>query len=139
RASYVLEQRAIRMEISTALSPDHPMSRHDHLHGDGVAVIALEVPDVVSAYDGASHRGATGAIKPTVEEDEHGVYRYSAIRSYGDTIIKFVDRSEYNGVFAPGYAPRNGYGNGQSGRDHRGYGLAHIDHMVGNVELGAMN
>lgn len=141
RASYVMEQRNIRMVISTSLNPDSAMARHAWLHGDGVAVIALEVPDAASAYAETVKRGATGAIKPTIEEDEYGVYRYSAIRAYGDTIIKFVDRSEYKGVFAPGYVGRNGFGNGtgKTGRDHKGYGLAHIDHMVGNVELGAMN
>lgn len=141
RASYVMEQRNIRMVISTSLNPDSAMARHAWLHGDGVAVIALEVPDAASAYAETVKRGATGAIKPTIEEDEYGVYRYSAIRTYGDTIIKFVDRSEYKGVFAPGYVGRNGFGNGtgKTGRDHKGYGLAHIDHMVGNVELGAMN
>jgi 4-hydroxyphenylpyruvate dioxygenase len=141
RASYVMEQRNIRMVLSTSLNPDSAMARHAWLHGDGVAVIALEVPDAASAYAETVKRGATGAIKPTSEEDEYGVYRYSAIRAYGDTIIKFVDRSEYKGVFAPGYVGRNGFGNGtgKTGRDHKGYGLAHIDHMVGNVELGAMN
>jgi 4-hydroxyphenylpyruvate dioxygenase len=139
RASYVMEQRHVRLVLSTALGPDHPIARHVWLHGDGVAVIALEVPDAASAYQESTKRGATGAIAPTQEEDEHGVLRYSAIRAYGDTLIKFVDRSGYDGIFAPGYQPRNGFGNGRSGRDHRGVGLAHIDHMVGNVELGAMN
>lgn len=141
RASYVMEQRNIRMVLSTSLNPDSAMARHTWLHGDGVAVIALEVPDAASAYRETVKRGATGAIPPTSEEDEYGVYRYSAIRAYGDTIIKFVDRSDYRGVFAPGYVGRNGFGNGtgKTGRDHKGYGLAHIDHMVGNVELGAMN
>lgn len=141
RASYVMEQRNIRMVLSTSLNPDSAMARHAWLHGDGVAVIALEVPDAASAYTETVKRGATGAIKPTIEEDDYGVYRYSAIRTYGDTIIKFVDRSDYKGVFAPGYVGRNGFGNGtgKTGRDHKGYGLAHIDHMVGNVELGAMN
>jgi 4-hydroxyphenylpyruvate dioxygenase len=41
RASYVMEQGKIRLILSTALSPDHSISRHVHLHGDGVAVIAL--------------------------------------------------------------------------------------------------
>jgi 4-hydroxyphenylpyruvate dioxygenase len=78
-------------------------------------------------------------------EDEFGVLRYSAVRAYGDTLIKFVDRSDYNGPFAPGFKALNGSGsNGQSGGQngrsrHHGLGLAHIDHMVGNVELGAMN
>lgn len=139
RASYVVEQGKIRLVLSTALSPDHAISRHVYLHGDGVAVIGLEVPDSASAYLEATRRGATGAIKPRQEEDEHGVLRYSAIRTYGDTLIKFVDRSGYYGSFAPGYEARSGHeSNGASAR-HKGVGLAHIDHIVGNVELGAMN
>jgi 4-hydroxyphenylpyruvate dioxygenase len=138
-ASYVMEQRQIRLVLSTALGPDHPMARHVYLHGDGVAVVALEVPDAASAYREATQRGATGAIPPTTEEDDHGILHYSAIRAYGDTLIKFVDRSGYPGAFAPGYKPRNGFGDGRTGRDHRGVGLAHVDHIVGNVELGAMN
>ena len=136
RASYVLEQGKIRLILSTSLSPDHSMARHHYLHGDGVAVIAMEVPDAAAAYRETTKRGATGAIPPTQVEDEQGVFRYSAIRTYGDTLIKFVDRSDYHGAFAPGYQARNGTnGNGR----HKGIGLAHIDHIVGNVELGAMN
>lgn len=140
QVSYVMEQGNIRLVLSAALGPDHPIARHVHLHGDGVSTIALGVPDAASAYREATRRGATGAIPPTQEEDEHGVLRYSAIRAYGDTLIKFVDRSDYRGAFAPGFTGRNG-GEGDGGRNgrHRGLGLAHIDHMVGNVELGAMN
>jgi 4-hydroxyphenylpyruvate dioxygenase len=137
RSSYVLEQGKIRLVMSTALGPDHPISRHVYLHGDGVAAIALEVPDVAQAYLETTRRGATGAMKPSQEEDEFGVIRFSAIRAYGDTLIKFVDRSSYHGPFSPGYGSRNGTeGNNQH---HKGFGLAHIDHIVGNVELGAMN
>lgn len=142
-ASYVMEQRMIRLVLTAPLSPDGAIARHVHLHGDGVGVIALEVDDAASAYAETTHRGAQGAIKPTQVEDEHGVLRFSAIRAYGETLIKFVDRSDYHGPFAPGYKAMNGFGNGNgsgmSGREHRGIGLAHIDHMVGNVELGAMN
>jgi 4-hydroxyphenylpyruvate dioxygenase len=140
-ASYVMEQGKIRLVLTTALGPDHPIARHTHVHGDGVGVIALSVPDAASAYQETTKRGATGAIPPTQEEDDHGVYRFSAVRCYGDTLIKFVDRSDYRGAFAPGFAARNGYepGNGSGRRAHKGVGLAAIDHMVGNVELGAMN
>ncbi len=136
-ASYVLEQGKIRLVLTTAMGPDHPIARHVHLHGDGVGIIALSVPDAASAYQEATSRGAMGAIKPQAVEDEFGVYRFSAIRCYGDTLIKFVDRSGYKGSFAPGFVIRNG-ANGKNGR-HKGYGLASIDHIVGNVELGAMN
>jgi 4-hydroxyphenylpyruvate dioxygenase len=140
-ASYVLEQGKIRFVLTTALGPDHPVARHAHLHGDGVGVIALEVPDAVNAYRESTQRGATGAIPPTQEEDDGGVLRYAAIHCYGDTLIKFVDRSDYRGVFAPGFKGSNGANeNRRHGRNrHKGVGLAHIDHIVGNVELGAMN
>lgn len=142
-ASYVAEQGKIRLVLTAALGPDHAIARHVHLHGDGVGIVALEVPDAASAHREATKRGAMSAIKPTQVEDEHGVFRFSAIRAYGDTLIKFVDRSDYSGPFAPGYAARaeaassNGSGNGRY--PHKGVGLAHIDHIVGNVELGAMN
>ncbi len=43
-------------------------------------------------------------------------------------------------IYAPGYQPRNGYGNSAKGHQgHKGLGLASVDHIVGNVELGAMN
>jgi 4-hydroxyphenylpyruvate dioxygenase len=135
RASYVMEQGKIRLVLSSALDPEHPIARQAHLHGDGVGVIALGVPDAEAAYREATARGAVGAIEPTSEEDEHGVLRYSAIHCYGDTLLKLVDRSDYEGVFAPGYRERSA----PDGKRHRGVGLAAIDHIVGNVELGEMN
>ncbi len=139
-ASYVLEQNKVRFVLTAPLHPDSAIARHVHLHGDGVGVIALEVPDAAEAYRQATGRGATSAQPPTQEEDEHGVLRTAAVRAYGDTLIKFVDRSSYRGSFAPGYEPRNGAGNSGRGKyTHKGFGLAHVDHIVGNVELGAMN
>lgn len=132
-ASYVMEQGDIRFVLSTGLSPNHPISNSVLKHGDGIAIIGLEVPDVVSAYKESTCRGAVGAIAPTQAEDEHGILRYSAIHAYGDTLIKFVDRSDYLGVFAPSFEPRH-----QVRGKSYGAGLKAIDHVVGNVELGAM-
>ena len=61
--------------------------------------------------------------------------RYSAIHAYGDTLIKFIDRSEYDGVFSPGFKSRAV----PRGASHEGVGLKLIDHIVGNVEEGKMN
>lgn len=138
RASYVMEQGKIRLVLSTALGPDHPIARHVHLHGDGAAVIALAVPDAAAAHRETTHRGATSIIPPTQVEDDSGVFSYSAIKTYGDTIIKFVDRSDYGGPFAPGYDGR-GRSDSSSGRRLSSSRFGHIDHIVGNVELGAMN
>lgn len=132
-ASYVMEQGNICFVLSTGLSPNHPISKSVLKHGDGIAIIAFEVPDAVSAYKEITRRGAVGAIPPTVAEDGYGVLRYSAIHGYGDTLIKFVERSDYEeGVFAPGFEPRYTHPNGN------GMGLKTIDHVVANVELGAM-
>ncbi len=131
-ASYVMEQGDIRFVLSTGLSSDHPVCKSVFKHGDGIAVIALEVPNAASAYRESTKRGAVGAIPPTEEEDEHGVFRYAAIHAYGDILIKFVERNDYAGVFAPGFEPRH-LAKG------KGVGLKTIDHVVGNVELGAMD
>ena len=130
-ASYVMEQGEIRLVLSTALSPDHPISQSVLQHGDNIAVIALEVPNAAIAYRESTARGAVGAIPPTEEEDEYGVIRYAAIHAYGDILLKFVERTNYAGVFAPGFEPRHQ-------ANDKGVGLTAIDHVVSNVELGAM-
>ena len=132
-ASYVMEQGDIRFVVSTGLSPNHPISTSVLQHGDAIAIIALEVPDAVSAYKESINRGAVGAIAPTEEEDGYGILRYCAIHGYGDTLIKFIDRSDYSGVFAPGFETRH-----KAHSNSNGVGLQFIDHVVGNVELGAM-
>ncbi|MEM7477335.1 MAG: 4-hydroxyphenylpyruvate dioxygenase [Planctomycetota bacterium] len=134
-ASYVLEQGQIRFVVSAATVRDHEIAKHAHKHGDGVAVIALEVPDAEYAYNFAVSKGATGVKSLDKLEDEHGVLRYSVIQGYGDTLFKFVDRKQYEGIFAPGFHARDTV----EGPRHQGIGLATIDHIVGNVELGGMN
>lgn len=129
-ASYLMEQGNIRFVLSTALNSDHPIAHHVLKHGDHVAVIALEVADAADAYKQVTARGARGAIPPTVAEDEHGILRYAAIHAYGDVLIKFVERQDYRGVFAPEFEPCQAA--------HPGAGLQFIDHIVANVEQGAM-
>src|SRR5213076_2601369 len=55
------------------------------------------------------------------------------IAAYGDTVHRFVERGGYDGTFLPGYAEVEHAG------DPTQPGLLYgIDHVVGNVELGAM-
>jgi 4-hydroxyphenylpyruvate dioxygenase len=132
-ASYLMEQGDIRFVLSTALTLDHPIAHQVLKHGDHVAVIALEVPDAVEAYKTVTARGATGAIPPTIAEDEHGLLRYAAIHAYGDVMIKFVDRRNYQGNFAPEFQFQ------PSAQTRHDVGLKAIDHIVANVERGAMD
>jgi len=132
QASYVMRQGDITFVFTSALTPDHEIARHCALHGDGVKTIAMNVEDVDAAIAAVKQRGATVVQQPTNLEDEHGVLRVGAIRVYGETLIRFVERKHYHGVFGPGCEPIEGY-------QATGVGLMTIDHVVGNVELGAMN
>src|SRR6476646_6224037 len=127
RTSYVLEQGRIRLVITGALQSDSPIAAHHHKHGDGVKVIALSVPDVDHAYKHATDLGAIGVEEP---HDVGGLH-LASIETYGETLHTFIDRSKYDGVFLPGYEAVES----QAPEEER---LLAIDHIVGNVELGAM-
>jgi len=134
RSSYVLEQGNVRFVLTSPLGPEGEMAEHIKLHGDGVKDIALRVDDAERAYREATSRGAHGVMEPTIRKDDNGRVKLSAIATYGDTIHTFVERREYKGAFLPGYraipdVPHRA----------RPAGLAAIDHVVGNVELGKMN
>jgi len=130
-ASYVLESGTIRLVVSAAYHPTHEIAAHHMLHGDGVKVVAFSVDDVEKAYTATTGRAAVGEWTPREERDEYGIYRTAAIRTYGDTLHVFVDRSDYKGAFAPGYKALDMTADSA--------GLAALDHIVGNVELGKMN
>jgi 4-hydroxyphenylpyruvate dioxygenase len=133
RASYVLQQRAIRFVLTTGLDPDHEVVRHQQRHGDGVRDVAFRVPDAEDAFQLALERGATAFHDPEVREDEHGKVVVAAIRAYGDTIHSFVSRDDYSGVYLPGYVPV------EDDPVAASVGLSSIDHVVCNVELGKMD
>ncbi len=127
RASYVLQRDKVRLVLSTPIRSGHPMADHIHRHGDGVHAIALEVDDARESFRITTERGAQPVQAPAESE---GVVTAS-IAMYGDTVLSFVQRGDYAGAFLPGYEPRD-----IKGPD---FGLAAIDHIVGNVELGKMN
>ncbi len=135
RSSYVIEQGNVRFVLTSPLVPMGEIAEHVKLHGDGVKVVALRVEDARKAYHEATMRGAQGVMEPAVLEDKDGSVVLSSIAIYGDTLHTFVERHAYRGNFLPGYRalptalpPRS-----------RLAGIAGIDHIVGNVELGKMN
>jgi 4-hydroxyphenylpyruvate dioxygenase len=119
--------------LTTSLKPDSEISEHVRLHGDGVKVLALWVDDAEKSYNETLSRGAESAQAPFELKDEFGSVKMASIKTYGDTIHTFVERTHYKGAFMPGYikvdkpalAPPTG--------------LKHIDHCVGNVGWGEMN
>lgn len=132
RASYVLQRRNVRFVLTAALTPDHPIAAHVARHGDGVKDIALRVRDAAAAYQAAMRNGATSVQGPTIAEDQDGRVVKASIATYGDTIHSFIERDGYEGPFMPGYQTI-----AQPGPVPE-TGIAAIDHIVGNVELGQM-
>jgi 4-hydroxyphenylpyruvate dioxygenase len=127
RASYVLRQGRIRLVLTGALHSDSPIADHQRRHGDGVKVIALSVPSVDRAWHEATTRGAEGVVEPHALTDEHGTVRLAIIKTYGETLHTFVERTGYTGAFLPGYVAQS------DGSEDTGMLLA-LDHIVGNVE-----
>jgi len=133
RASYVLQQGKVRFVLTTALHPDHEITRHVAQHGDGVKVLALWVDDAEKSYYETMSRGAKSHTEPHLISDDFGEVKISAIHTYGETIHKFIERKNYNGPFLPGYKEA------KSSIKVKPVGLEVVDHCVGNVELGKMN
>jgi 4-hydroxyphenylpyruvate dioxygenase len=133
RVSYLLTQNKIRLLLTSPLGPDGPIADHVRRHGDGVRDIALWVDDARDAYQKAVERGAESAYEPRVMRDDDGEVITAGIRIYGDTIHSLVERRNYQGTFMPGFQKREGRYKAQP------TGLLHVDHCVGNVELGKMN
>ena len=130
-ASYVLQSQKIRIVVSAPYGPSSEIAAHHLVHGDGVKTIALEVDDVEKAYTATLARGARSGWSPRAEIDDFGELRTAAIQTYGEVLHVFVDRSSYGGPFGPGYQPID--------LPAKSAGLAAVDHIVGNVQLGKMD
>lgn len=133
KVSYVLKQDKVRLILTTALKPDHPIAKHTTLHGDGVKAIALTVDDARDAFHQTTSRGAKAFMEPHELTDEHGTIVMSGIHIYGDTVHLFVERKKYTGIFMPGFRAL------QSEYNPEPVGLKYIDHCVGNVGWNEMN
>ena len=134
RASYVVEQGDIRLVLTSGLRGDSEFCRFASAHGDGVKDVALRVPDATHAYREAVQRGARSVVEPHWVEDEYGRVELASIATYGENVHTFVNRSQYEGVYLPGYVSISG-----NGAADDGVGLIAVDHVVGNVELGRMD
>ena len=131
RVSHVMQQGDVRLVLTGSLRPDGEVANHVARHGDAAKVIALTVPNAERAYRTAVSKGARAVHEPREIRDEHGTACLASIAAYGETIHTFVERDDYAGPHLPGFRRVDG------GTD-AGLFTA-IDHIVGNVELGAMD
>jgi 4-hydroxyphenylpyruvate dioxygenase len=133
RVSYVLTQGDIRFVVTAGIVPSSPIVAHVAAHGDGVRDVAFLVDNAAAAYGAATARGAIGVVAPHVVSDASGRIVRATVATYGETRHSFIEREDYLGLFGPGYAaPSLAQPVGPA------VGLTRIDHVVGNVELGAL-
>jgi len=135
RASYVLEQGGIRFVVTGAMAPSSEIARHVKAHGDGVHDLAIAVTDAAACYEAALSRGAIGLRSPFEVDGGNGRIVAATIATYGDTQHTFVERSDADAGFWPGFVTDDlpPVPAGPS------VGLQRLDHCVGNVELGALD
>jgi 4-hydroxyphenylpyruvate dioxygenase len=116
------------------------------MYGDGVKDVAFTVFDAAAAYEQAIKNGGESAYKPVTEKDQHGEVTMAGVKTYGEVVHSFVSRSgDYSlpkvktgGLFAPRFARAGKLSINDHNKSHP-CGLKFVDHLVGNVELGAMN
>ena len=133
KTSYVLKQNKIILVLTSSLISKNHINDHLIKHGDGVKNIAIWVDDSRKSWKETTERGAESAFKPYTIEDENGKVVLSGIKTYGDTVHIFVERSNYKGVFLPGFTSHT------SEYQPENTGLKFIDHMVGNVGWNEMD
>ena len=144
-AHYLLTQGNIRFVLTTGLSKDHPASRHVMTYGDGVKDVAFNVFDAAAAYERAIKNGGASAYEPLELKDEHGTVVMAGVKTFGEVQHSFISRQgkyelptvKKGGLFMPRFRQTD-YVLNEHNTQHP-CGLKFVDHLVGNVEMGAMN
>jgi 4-hydroxyphenylpyruvate dioxygenase len=154
-ASHVVANGSVRFVLTsplksyTALADDEPISIeerellkeiYEHLekHGDAVKDVAFEVDDVEAVYYQAVKQGAVSVQEVRKPSDENGSITTAVIRTYGDTTHTLISRSQYSGLFLPGYQPIPESKLDPLQKMLPTISLEAIDHCVGNQDWGAM-
>ena len=67
--SLLLREDAVQLVLTSGLAADHPAADYVRRHGDGVAIVGLEVDDATTAYAELVARGAEGLWEPITYAD----------------------------------------------------------------------
>lgn len=100
--SILLGQGDIRMVLTSPLVADHPAAEFIRKHGDGVAVIGLEVDDAEAAYEDLVRRGAASVSAPAKYAEGDVVVATAEVSGFADVIHRLVERKGPRAEFLPG-------------------------------------
>jgi len=139
RVTHVVKNGKVLFALVSPLNCDTDFGKEhtEHLakHGDAVKDIAFTVENCELTFNVAKSRGAKVIKEPYRLENENGYVVMATIQTYGDTTHTFIERSNFNGTFLPGFKPK-AEDPINSMIEQPGFGF--IDHIVGNHALGDM-
>lgn len=132
RTSIIVRQNGISLILTSALSPESPISEFVKVHGDSIRDIALKVDDAAQAFEQAVVHGASPVMPPT--EFRHNGQRIvkATVGIYGDCVHTFIEDDGADDAMWPGYLPC------ARGNADASSGLAAIDHIAMCVEPQAL-
>jgi 4-hydroxymandelate synthase len=90
------------MVLTSPLVPDHPAAEFLRKHGDGVAVIALEVDDAEAAYEELVRRGAAAVSAPARYAGGDAAVTTAEVSGFADVTHRLVERTGPRAEFLPG-------------------------------------
>jgi 4-hydroxymandelate synthase len=90
--SLLMTHAGINVVLTSGLYPEHPATEYVLRHGDGVAVIAMEVDDVTETFDELVERGARPLSPPQSYSDYDHTVLVAEVAGFGDVIHRLVER-----------------------------------------------
>jgi 4-hydroxymandelate synthase len=90
--SLLMTHAGINVVLTSGLYPEHPATEYVLRHGDGVAVIAMEVDDVTDTFDELVERGARPLSPPQSYSDYDHTVIVAEVLGFGDVIHRLVER-----------------------------------------------
>ncbi|MGW1838055.1 4-hydroxyphenylpyruvate dioxygenase [Streptomyces sp. NPDC002067] len=127
--SLALRQGRITLVLTQARTDGHPAARYVRAHGDGVADIALTVPDVSLAYADAMARGAVAVAPPHRHPDGRTT---AVIEGFGDVVHTLTEAGDF--AVPPSFTPVPDAG--AAGADGL---LTELDHLAVCLEAGDLD
>lgn len=131
--SLLLRQGEITLLVTSALGEGHRAAEYVARHGDGVAVIALAVPDAQAAFAEAVERGALPVAPPDVLGPDDAQVTFASVYGFGDVEHRFTSRRSPDGGFAPGAVTEFADPPAATG------GLLAVDHIAVCVPAGELD
>ncbi|RZU19481.1 4-hydroxymandelate synthase [Kribbella rubisoli] len=100
--SLLLREDAVQIVLTSGLAAEHPAAAYVQRHGDGVAVVGIEVDNAAGAYNELLARGAESIAAPVIYTDQETTVVIAEVGGFGDVIHRLVERRGPRYEFLPG-------------------------------------